>query len=235
VDLLRKHPRRQGDLGEATAIQTLTALGGLVSLPLFHSPDYDLIAELDGRLHRVQVKTSTRRQGACFVVQLATYGGNRSWNGVVKRFDASRYDLLFVLVSSGRCWLIPATEIEGSRSINLGGSKYAEFELSTEPQSEDGGRGSRIADSRGGAGVGEPGQAVNLVPQAEWVRIPPPPLEQRPELSVIARTKLSANHQLTIPRRPLAASGFEVGDSLRIEVERVGRVIVTRAKDHALT
>jgi hypothetical protein len=181
---------------------------GLVSFPLFHSPDYDLVVEFDGRLRRVQVKTSTRRQGECFVVQLATYGGNRSWNGVVKRFDASRYDLLFVLVSSGRCWLIPATEIEGSRSINLGGSKYAEFELSSESLSEDSGCGSRIADSRGSAGAGEPGQTVNLVPQAEWVRIPPPPLEPKPPYPVVGRTKLSANHQLTIPRRPLAASGF---------------------------
>ena len=55
------HPRRQGDLGEAAAIQWLTWVGAVVSFPLFHSPDYDLIAELEGRLLRVQVKTSRRR------------------------------------------------------------------------------------------------------------------------------------------------------------------------------
>jgi bifunctional DNA-binding transcriptional regulator/antitoxin component of YhaV-PrlF toxin-antitoxin module len=49
---------------------------------------------------------------------------------------------------------------------------------------------------------------------------------------VIGRTKLSTSHQLTIPRGPFDASGFQVGDGLRIEVETEGRVVVTRASDH---
>ena len=44
------HPRRQGDLGEAAAIAWLTKLGAGVSLPLFHSPDYDVVAEIDGAI-----------------------------------------------------------------------------------------------------------------------------------------------------------------------------------------
>lgn len=56
------HPRTQGDLGEAAAIQWLTSVGPIVSFPLFHSPDYDLIADIAGRLMRIQVKTSTCRQ-----------------------------------------------------------------------------------------------------------------------------------------------------------------------------
>ncbi len=50
--------RQQGDLGEASAIEWLTRQGATVSAPLGHSPDYDMIAEIDGRLLRVQVKTS---------------------------------------------------------------------------------------------------------------------------------------------------------------------------------
>ena len=74
MNLRHKHPRRQGDLGEATAIHRLTEAGVRVSIPLFHSPDYDLVAELGGRLQRVQVKTSTFQEGACYVVTLATSG-----------------------------------------------------------------------------------------------------------------------------------------------------------------
>lgn len=51
--------RVQGDLGEASAIEWLTSKGALVWLPVGHSPDVDLMADLDQRLLRVQVKTST--------------------------------------------------------------------------------------------------------------------------------------------------------------------------------
>jgi hypothetical protein len=133
------NPRRQGDLGEAAAIAWLTKIGAGVSVPLFHSPDYDLIAELRGQLLRVQVKTSrnVRRdtvQGR-FNVMVATYGGNQSWNGLVKRFDLSRCDFLFVLVADGRRWFIPAHAVGGRRGITVGGPKYSEFEVDPEASS----------------------------------------------------------------------------------------------------
>ena len=59
-------PREQGDFGELSAMQWLASQGASVALPVGHSPDWDLIAELDGRLLRVQVKTciaSTRAAG----------------------------------------------------------------------------------------------------------------------------------------------------------------------------
>ena len=46
MELRQKNPRRQGDIGEAAAIQWLTEVGAGVCFPLFHSPDFDLIAEL---------------------------------------------------------------------------------------------------------------------------------------------------------------------------------------------
>lgn len=54
--------RVQGDLGEFSAMEWLASKGALVWVPLGHSPDVDLIAELNGRLLRVQVKTSTLRR-----------------------------------------------------------------------------------------------------------------------------------------------------------------------------
>ena len=104
--------------------------GGSVYLPLGHSPDVDLVADLGGELVRVQVKTSRHRTPAGrFAVQLATSGGNQSWNRIVKHFDASRYDWLFVLVADGRRWFIPSEAIEATRAISLGGPKYSEFEV----------------------------------------------------------------------------------------------------------
>ncbi len=48
---------------------------------------------------------------------------------MVKRFSAARCDRLFVTVGDGRRWFVPSDAVEGSRSISLGGPKYARFEV----------------------------------------------------------------------------------------------------------
>jgi PD-(D/E)XK nuclease superfamily protein len=123
------HPRAQGDLGEASAIEWLAGAGAALYVPFGHSPDCDLVADLDGRLVRVQVKTSSYFRCGRWCVELGTHGGNQSWNGVVKRFSALRADFLFAHVADGRRWFIPASEVCGGRGIMLGGPKYAGFEV----------------------------------------------------------------------------------------------------------
>ena len=123
------NPRRQGDIGELSAITWLARQGAVVSLPMFHSPDYDVIADFGGRPLRVQVKTSIAWHKQRFIVALCTRGGNQSWNGVVKRLDATRCDHLFVHVGDGRRWFIPASVLGGGSGIVLGGPKYGEYEV----------------------------------------------------------------------------------------------------------
>jgi hypothetical protein len=237
------HPRRQGDLGEASAIEWLTSVGAAVSFPLFHSPDYDLIADFGGRLCRTQVKTSTYAQEANgrFRARLATSGGNQSWTGVIKCFSSARCDFVFVLVGDGRRWFIPSNEIEGRHEVTLGGPKYSEFEVTPGlpldlRQSVDFDR-SKIGDSWGSADVGESGETVNLVPRAEWVRIPPPPCfssvgdEGVTDRPAVGRTRISANHQLTIPVAPFEGAELEVGDLFRVEATGPGRLTLTRTRE----
>src|SRR4051794_18081044 len=126
--------RVQGDLGEFSAMEWLAAKGALVWIPLGHSPDVDLMAELDGRLLRIQVKTSTlqmttSRGDTRWTVAIATSGGNRSWTGTAKTFNPSAVDFLFVVVGDGRRWFLPAHTVEGARTLSLGGAKYSEFEV----------------------------------------------------------------------------------------------------------
>ena len=126
--------RQQGDYGEASAIEWLTSKGAVILVPFGHSPHFDLVAEIDGQLLRIQVKTSTYDRAvdgdrACHAVSVATRGGNQSWSGVSKNLDPERFDLLFVVTSGGRRWLIPSAAIEGATGIHLGGPKYAEFEI----------------------------------------------------------------------------------------------------------
>jgi hypothetical protein len=123
------HPRKQGDLGEYSAIEWLGSCGYPVWLPFGHSPDVDVVARIEARLVGVQVKTSTVFRNGRFAVTLSTRGGNQSWSGLVKRFSSDRCDWLFVLVADGRRWFIPAAEVGGASGILLGGPKYAAYEV----------------------------------------------------------------------------------------------------------
>jgi hypothetical protein len=125
----RMSPRKQGDLGELSAIGWLGEHGYGIYVPLGHSPDCDLIAYDGDALLRVQVKTTTQHHNDRWLVALCTRGGNRSWNGIVKLFSASRCDRLFVLVADGRRWFIPAHAVEATAHLVLGGPKYAEYEV----------------------------------------------------------------------------------------------------------
>ena len=239
------HPRQQGDLGEAAAIEWLTRIGACVAFPLFHSPNYDLIADLAGRLLRVQVKTSRYRHESTghFAVALATSGGNRSWTGLVKTFDPARVDFLFVLVGDGRRWFIPSEEVEGSRAIRLGGSKYSEFQIGQTAPLDHGGSGrSKLSAGRGGAGVGEPGQTVNLVPSLLSGFDSHPPHSSAPsggellsgdgERPAIGRTRMSSNNQVTVPLAVVASSSLAAGDRFRVQSDGTGRFVMTRIEEY---
>jgi hypothetical protein len=122
-------PRRQGEAGELSAMTWLSQAGAPVAKPLFEASDYDLLADFGDHIDRVQVKTSTCWTKNRFVVALCTRGGNQSWNGVIKRLDATRCDRVFVHVGDGRRWYIPAAALGGGSGIVLGGPKYAEYEV----------------------------------------------------------------------------------------------------------
>jgi hypothetical protein len=91
-------PREQGDFGELSAMAWLAFRSAHIAIPLGNNRHWDLIAELDSRVLRVQVKTGRCMRRGRWEVRVSTSGGNQSWNGVVKLLDTSRFDYLFVLV-----------------------------------------------------------------------------------------------------------------------------------------
>jgi PD-(D/E)XK nuclease superfamily protein len=103
--------------------------GASVALPVGNNRHWDLLAELDGRVIRVQVKTTRGFRLGRWEVTVATRGGNQSWHRVAKLLDLSSFDYLFVLVGDGRRWFIPVDQIGGTSGLVLGGPKYAEFEV----------------------------------------------------------------------------------------------------------
>jgi PD-(D/E)XK nuclease superfamily protein len=247
--------RRQGDLGEASAIEWLTRQGATVSAPLGHSPDYDLVAEIGGRLLRVQVKTTTFRRTTPdgherWEVSICTNGGNQSWSGVAKQFDPTRVDALFVLAGDGGRWLIPASAVEGATNLRLGGWKYSEFEI--EPagailtlvySTADGPEvtGSRIEHPapgerrRGRVGLDCKSSASLLsgfeshLPHSPASGVDKSPRERK--LGRAGQAVIREKRQMTMPLKPFSEAGLEVGDRLRFRAGGSGRVVIERIED----
>jgi hypothetical protein len=236
--------RQQGDLGEASAIEWFTSRGALVLIPFGHSPDVDLAAEVDGRLVRIQVKTSTQEVKTPdghprITVGVGTCGGNQSWSGVAKKLDPAAFDYLFVLTGRGRRWLIPAAAVEAGHSITLGGPKYAEYEI--EP-----GRPIRelvygesapleSAVSPGEYPSGQRMAAVNRPAQPSQVRILPPPSVSprrlRPskyerKLGRNGQAVINQKRRISIPQRPFFEAGFENGSRVRVRSDGPGRIVL---------
>lgn len=119
-----KNAQAQGNIGLGAAIAWFTKNRYQVSVPLTDTQFYDLVTEREGIFRSVQVKTvRTRSKAGTFKVELRGKHGTR----VVKQFDASNVDLLFVLTGEGQQYLIPRSEIRTVRSVDVGGKKYAEW------------------------------------------------------------------------------------------------------------
>ena len=205
-------------------MEWLASQGASIYLPLGHSADVDLIADFGDRILRIEVKTSTCRSSrGRWNAMIATRGGNRSWTGLVKYFEPSRCDFLFVHVGDGRRWFIPTHALECKSGLTLGGPKYSEFEVEPgRPLTE---QTAALQSARPGEfRSGQTGRPVKALAQPSQVRILPPPSHEGPS----ARTRISKNHQITIPKGPFRAAGLGVGDPLRVKAEGDGRLLVRR-------
>lgn len=125
--LKQKNTKTQGDVGLGASIAWATSHGYVVNLPLNDNQAYDLIIDIDGVLHRTQVKTTTYVRGGSYQVQLKTCGGNRSGHNI-KKFDNTLVDAVFVLTEEGKRYFIPSKHIQATTMINLG-AKFAQFDV----------------------------------------------------------------------------------------------------------
>ncbi len=133
MQLKQRNSKKQGDVGMGVAIGYFASHGHTVCVPLTDSQDYDLVVDIDNKLQRIQVKTTTSlRMGKNigYDVELRVRGGNRSGTGKSKSFDSTKADQLFILTSRGDQYLIPTSQVRGKTSITVGDKMYTEFIVS---------------------------------------------------------------------------------------------------------
>lgn len=109
----------QGNVGLGKAIEYFTSHQITVSLPLNDIQKYDLIADFNDGLQRVQVKTSRyKAKSGYYSVNLKNSGGS-SGKSVIRPFDNKLCDYVFVYSADNRCYLIPSNTILAKTAITL--------------------------------------------------------------------------------------------------------------------
>lgn len=103
-----------GEITEQRVALEFLKLGILVSKPLVQSSKYDFVVDINTKLYKIQVKTSTiREDGAYF--NFATSTSHTNTKGTLNlTYSAEDVDY-FATISEGQCYLLPY-EVCGNRA-----------------------------------------------------------------------------------------------------------------------
>jgi hypothetical protein len=173
-------PREQGDFGEMSAMYWLASRGASVALPVGNNRHWDLIAELDGRLLRVQSRPRDVSNSLAGRSQLRRVAGTKVGTG-------SQSSLILRASTISSCWwgtagvgsfrlivlraLPPSCSVvRSTRSLRSNGaSRFPAARLKEPPLQSP-------PEPPGGCPSGQRSVAVNHVAMRTQVRILLPPL-----------------------------------------------------------
>ena len=115
-----EYKSHQGNLGLGRAIAYYTSNCIPVLLPLNDTQKYDLVVDKEGRLLRVSVKTTQglNKSGENYVVQLKNSGGS-SGKSVIRNFDNTLCDILFIVTRDNTIYEIPTYEVNVKSALTL--------------------------------------------------------------------------------------------------------------------
>ncbi len=108
--------KQKGDLAELKVAADLIDRGCQISIPFSEDCDYDLIADKEGILHRVQVKY-TESDGRTIIVKCQSHSLTKGKIRRTKRYTAETVDWIAAYDrTSDRCYYCPAAELGSGRS-----------------------------------------------------------------------------------------------------------------------
>ena len=113
--------KKKGDLAELKVAADLVARGCRLSLPYGEDHDYDLVADYEGRLHRVQVKY-TKSDGQVIKVKCFSHSLTAGKIRSTKRYTVAMVDWIVAYdVTTDRCYYVPSRMlgVEGRSQLML--------------------------------------------------------------------------------------------------------------------
>ena len=114
-----KNTKIQGCIGLGQAIAYFTKMGYVVSSPLNDSQDYDLVVEINEKLYKVQVKTTTIKTGSGYYQPYIKSCCKNTKKSYIRYADEFKYDYLFVTADNLESWFIPKTVINQKVAVTL--------------------------------------------------------------------------------------------------------------------
>lgn len=89
-------------------------------LPLNDTQKYDLVIDKDNKLQRVSVKTTQHlnKAGTNYIVRLCNSGGS-SGKSIIRKFDKTSCDIVFILTIEGTMYEIPSENIDANTELTL--------------------------------------------------------------------------------------------------------------------
>lgn len=108
----------KGDVALTQIVAEITRQRGIVFVPISEHSRVDLVAELNGLLKKIQVKSGRLRDGS-IIVDLRSSWSNKSGSYSIKR-DKDDYDILAVYCpQNNKCYFIDMEKIENVSSIQI--------------------------------------------------------------------------------------------------------------------
>ena len=111
---------QQGNVGLGRAIAYYTSVGYPIMIPLNDTQKYDIVVDNGTRLLRVSIKTTRgkTKNKKSYIVILKNSGGS-SGKSVIRKFDNSSCDIVFILTKDGTMYEISAKEIKATTGLTL--------------------------------------------------------------------------------------------------------------------
>lgn len=110
----------QGRIGESATVAYFVREGYEVFLPMFGNASCDLIVVKDGKISRVECKsTSVKTPSGKWIAQLRQVRPNRTGN-TVKKFDANNSEFLAIyIVDEDRVVVLDSLVVHGNSTITV--------------------------------------------------------------------------------------------------------------------
>ena len=103
--------KRYGNIGEAMAVSLFVKHGIPIALPFGDNEKYDLIAEFNGKLNKIQIKTSISKTENGTVIFDVTSSSSHRKNGCKTKYTRKDIDYFFCYnIEIDKAFLIEAPE-----------------------------------------------------------------------------------------------------------------------------
>jgi len=125
--MIELSPKQKGNLTELQCITAFYEHGYAVSIPYGENSRYDFIADINGKLIRVQVKSSSIKNGDLTAIEFSCRSTRVNSSGPIsKRYNEEEIDY-FATFWNGQCYLVPVKECSVTKTLRFAPPKNGQI------------------------------------------------------------------------------------------------------------